>query len=72
MDPHLQTGLHSLSQAFELALADAAESAGLVAVALGETEGSTLTFRSVGGETTAELATLRASHEAFFRDWMDA
>jgi phosphoribosylformylglycinamidine synthase len=55
-----------------IAILGAAESAGLVAVALGETEGQSLTFRSVGGETTTDLATLRASHEAFFRDWMDA
>jgi hypothetical protein len=32
MDPHLQTGLQSLSHAFELALADAAESAGRLAM----------------------------------------
>jgi phosphoribosylformylglycinamidine synthase len=55
-----------------IAILDAAESAGLVAVALGETEGQSLTFRSVGGETSTNLMTLRASHEAFFRDWMDA
>uniref|UniRef100_UPI00374A2C54 AIR synthase related protein n=1 Tax=uncultured Novosphingobium sp. TaxID=292277 RepID=UPI00374A2C54 len=51
---------------------EAAEHAGLVAVALGETEGNTLTFRSVGGETSTQIATLREAHEAFFRDWMDA
>jgi len=50
---------------------DAAESAGLVAVALGETDGTALIFRSVGGETSTDLATLREAHEAFFRDWMD-
>jgi phosphoribosylformylglycinamidine synthase len=55
-----------------IAILDAAESVGLVAVALGETEGTTLTFRSVGGETSTDIAKLRASHEAFFRDWMDA
>lgn len=55
-----------------IALLDAAESAGLVAVALGETEGQSLTFRSVGGETSTDLVNLRATHEAFFRDWMDA
>jgi phosphoribosylformylglycinamidine synthase subunit PurL len=54
-----------------MAILDAAESAGLVTVTLGETEGRALTFRSVGGETSTDLATLRASHEAFFRDWMD-
>jgi phosphoribosylformylglycinamidine synthase len=55
-----------------IAILDAAESVGLVAVALGETEGTTLTFRSVGGETSTDIGDLRASHEAFFRDWMDA
>ena len=49
----------------------AVETAGLVTVMLGETQGKTLTFRSVSGESRAELTTLRAAHEAFFRDWMD-
>jgi phosphoribosylformylglycinamidine synthase len=54
-----------------IAILDMVEAAGLVAVALGETEGTTLTFRSVGGETSTDLSTLRAAHEAFFKDWMD-
>ena len=53
------------------AVLDAAENAGLVAIALGETQDQTLTFRGVGGESTAELSALREAHEAFFRDWMD-
>ncbi|MEW9853917.1 phosphoribosylformylglycinamidine synthase subunit PurL [Novosphingobium sp. M1R2S20] len=48
------------------------ESAGLVGVALGETQGQTLTFRSTRGESSTELGVLREAHEAFFRDWMDA
>jgi phosphoribosylformylglycinamidine synthase len=55
-----------------VAVLDAVDSAGLLAVALGETEGTDLTFRGIKGESATDLATLRASHEAFFRDWMDA
>ncbi|WP_156839428.1 phosphoribosylformylglycinamidine synthase subunit PurL [Novosphingobium aquimarinum] len=49
-----------------------AERAGLAAIALGETGGETLVFRSKAGESRIELARLRQAHEAFFRDWMDA
>jgi phosphoribosylformylglycinamidine synthase subunit PurL len=49
-----------------------AERTGLSAIALGETGGDTLVFRSKAGESQVELTALRNAHEAFFRDWMDA
>ncbi|WP_126174104.1 phosphoribosylformylglycinamidine synthase subunit PurL [Altericroceibacterium xinjiangense] len=51
---------------------EAAEAAGLAAVALGETGGDALVFRSVEGESPAGVADMREAHESFFRDWMDA
>ncbi|MBB4860475.1 phosphoribosylformylglycinamidine synthase [Novosphingobium chloroacetimidivorans] len=54
-----------------IALLDSVEGAGLVAIALGETEGETLTFRNASGESATDLRTLREAHEAFFRDWME-
>jgi phosphoribosylformylglycinamidine synthase len=54
-----------------MAVRAAVEGAGLVATVLGETQGKALTFRSADGESTTDIATLRQSHEAFFRDWMD-
>ena len=55
-----------------IAVLDAIDGTGLVAFALGETQGPTLSFRSETGESTTELQALRTSHEAFFREWMDA
>jgi phosphoribosylformylglycinamidine synthase II len=50
---------------------DACEGVGLAVVILGETGDETLTFRGSDGASTTDLAALRTSHEAFFRDWMD-
>ncbi|MXO64619.1 phosphoribosylformylglycinamidine synthase subunit PurL [Altericroceibacterium endophyticum] len=47
-----------------------AESAGLAAVALGQTGGDTLTFRSKDTESRTSIDALRSAHERFFADWM--
>jgi phosphoribosylformylglycinamidine synthase len=54
------------------AILKTAEEAGLAAIALGETGGDALTFRSVRGESTTALADLRKAHESFFHDWMES
>lgn len=53
------------------ALIEAAEAAGLAAIALGETGGEALTFRAAAGESTVSLADLNEASESFFRDWME-
>ena len=50
---------------------EAAEAAGLAAVALGDVEGDTLLFRSVAGESSISVADLREASDSFFRDWME-
>jgi phosphoribosylformylglycinamidine synthase len=53
------------------AVLDALDGTGLVALTLGRTQPQTLTFGGTA-ESSTDLQTLRASHEAFFREWMDA
>ena len=48
-----------------------ARAAGLVAINLGKTGGTALTFRTSGAHTTAPLAEVRTAHERFFREWME-
>ncbi len=50
---------------------EAAEAAGLAAIALGVTGGEKLVFRAVNAESMVPLSELKASHLAFFADWMD-
>ena len=52
-------------------LIEAVERAGLAAVALGETGGEAIVFRSARGESRAQLAALREASESFFREWMN-
>ncbi|RVQ69236.1 phosphoribosylformylglycinamidine synthase subunit PurL [Croceicoccus ponticola] len=51
---------------------EAAEKAGLAAIALGETGSETVTFRSLAGESNVDIADLREASDSFFRDWMEA
>ncbi|PEQ11095.1 phosphoribosylformylglycinamidine synthase II [Novosphingobium sp. PC22D] len=53
------------------AVLDDAEHAGLAAIALGETGGDVLVFRSDSAESSVEVVALRQANEAFFKDWMD-
>ncbi|WP_230291071.1 phosphoribosylformylglycinamidine synthase subunit PurL [Croceicoccus sp. Ery5] len=50
---------------------EAAEAAGLAAVALGVTGGDRLVFRSTYGESMVALDEIGAAHRAFFHDWME-
>ena len=50
---------------------EAAEAAGLAAVALGVTGGDRLIFRSTYGESMVPLDEVKAAHRAFFHDWME-
>ena len=50
---------------------EAAERAGLAAVALGETGGDAVVFRSIAGESRAAIADLKEASDSFFRDWME-
>ena len=50
---------------------EAAEAAGLAAVALGETGGERIIFRSAYGESMVSLAEIKAAHRAFFEEWME-
>ena len=52
-------------------LVAAAESAGLAAVALGETTGEALTFRSETTASSVPVSALREASDSFFRDWME-
>lgn len=53
------------------ALAKAAKSAGLSAMALGRTEESALTLHSTGGMSRLSLVDLRRANDSFFHDWME-
>ena len=64
-------GRYVVTGANAASIIDAAAHAGLAAVALGETGGSTLTFRSASNESTVSVADLREANESFFRDWME-
>ncbi|WP_230280980.1 phosphoribosylformylglycinamidine synthase subunit PurL [Croceicoccus sp. Ery15] len=50
---------------------EAAEAAGLAAVALGVTGGDRLLFRSTYGESIVALDEISAAHRAFFHEWME-
>jgi phosphoribosylformylglycinamidine synthase len=49
---------------------EAARAAGLAVLALGETGGDRLIFRSLDTEASAPLAAIREASDSFFRDWM--
>ena len=51
---------------------EAAEAAGLAALALGVTGGDRMIFRSTYGESMVSLDEVEAAHRAFFHDWMEA
>ncbi|WP_144094706.1 phosphoribosylformylglycinamidine synthase subunit PurL [Croceicoccus sediminis] len=51
---------------------EAAEAAGLAAVALGDVEGDEVVFRSIAGESRVAVADLKAAHLSFFEEWMEA
>ncbi len=51
---------------------EAAEAAGLAAVALGDVEGDDVVFRSISGESRVSVADLKAAHLSFFEEWMES
>ncbi|AKM09764.1 phosphoribosylformylglycinamidine synthase subunit PurL [Croceicoccus naphthovorans] len=51
---------------------EAAEAAGLAAIALGDVEGDEVVFRSVGGESRVSVTDLKAASLSFFKEWMES
>jgi phosphoribosylformylglycinamidine synthase len=49
-----------------------AAAAGVPAVHLGQVSSDLLSFRSPDEAATVELSDLRAAHESFFAEWMEA